>query len=525
MTSPRTSASPTAPGAPAATAVAPRALWLLALALTALALFLRLAPGPEPRPLHTDEAVNAHLLGDLLAGQPYRYDPVDRHGPVLLLSARPLVALLGIETHAELQAWHLRLLPALVSAALLLLVPLLSPALPAPALGWSLLWLTLAAPFVYYGGYFIHEPLFLLLSLALLLAVRRHLDSPSLTRALLAGVLLGLLLATKATIVLTLAAATLATVVLLLTRPAAALAFPLRSAFAPRDLLLAFAALAAALVTAALLFSGFGQNPSGPLDALRALFLATDRATGQGHEKPFLAYADWYLLPGLRALPWAGWTLAAAFAAGAVLAWRARAARPLAWWLALHAAALAALYSIIPYKTPWLALQFLLPAAFVAGLAPAAALAALPRSLLPILAPLAGFALSAALLAETRALVHRFPVDPANPLAYSPSSPDLEALPARLAAALAGHPAPVVHVYGDDYWPLPWYLRSYPKTGYFSAPPAPGSAPAPDAIFLTGSARALDPAALPPPPGANAWRADFLGLRAELPVVLLLPAR
>lgn len=494
-----------------------RSLWPLAFALAAIALFLRLSPGPEPRPLHTDEAVNARLLGDLLAGEPYRYDPVDRHGPILLFAARPLVAALGIDTHADLKAWHLRLLPALASAALLLLVPLLAPALPASALGWSLLWLTLAAPLVYYGGYFIHEPLFLLFSLALLVAVRRHLAAPALPRAILAGVLLGLLLATKATVVLTLAAATLATIAHHLTRPAA----PRPPLPSPRSCLLT---LAAALATAALLFSGFGQNPSGPLDALRALFLATNRATGQGHEKPVLTYAASYLLPGTRTLPWAGWTLAATFAIGTVLAWRTRAAHPLVWWLALHAAALAVLYSLFPYKTPWLALHFLLPAALVAGLAPAAALAALPRALRPVLATMAGFALVAALLAETRALVHRFPVDPGNPLAYSPSSPDLESLPARLHAALTGRPAPVVHVYGDDYWPLPWYLRAYPNIGYYSAPPAPGEAPAPDAIFLTGDARSLDPAAIPPPPGASSWRADFLGLRAELPVIVLLPA-
>ncbi len=521
MTLLRSPAPTTGPAGP------PRALWLLALVLAAVAVFLRLAPGPEPRPLHTDEAVNARLLGDLLAGQPYRYDPVDRHGPVLLLSARPLVAWLGIDSHADLETWHVRLVPALASAALLLLLPVLAPALSPRSLAWSLLWLTLAAPFVYYGGTFIHEPLFLVISLALLVAVRRHFAAPSAPRALLAGVLLGLLLATKATVVLTLAAAALATLAVFLARPAtsgapgSAFAAPFSRLLAPRFTLLA---LAAALATATLLFSGFGQNPSGPSDAFRALFFAADRAAGQGHEKPPLAYARWYLLPGLRTLPWAGWTLAAAFAAGVILAWRERAARPLAWWLALYATSLALLYSLVPYKTPWLALQFLLPAALVAGIAPAAALAALSVRARRIGTALAATALATALLTETRALVHRFPVDPTNPLAYSPSSPDLETLPARLAAALAGRAAPVVHVYGDDYWPLPWYLRAYPETGYYPAPPAPGSAPAPDLVFLTGSCRDLDPAALPPPPGAASWRADFLGLRAELPIVILLPA-
>ena len=53
----------------------------LLVALIGLALRL---PQLGARPMHTDEAVNAYMVGQLLAGEPFSYDPQDRHGPALL---------------------------------------------------------------------------------------------------------------------------------------------------------------------------------------------------------------------------------------------------------------------------------------------------------------------------------------------------------------------------------------------------------------------------------------------------------
>ena len=58
-----------------------------AVALFALAVRL---PQLGERPMHTDEAVNAYLTGDLLAGESFHYDPQDRHGPGLFILAEPL---------------------------------------------------------------------------------------------------------------------------------------------------------------------------------------------------------------------------------------------------------------------------------------------------------------------------------------------------------------------------------------------------------------------------------------------------
>ena len=73
---------------------APRPLlfWILLSAICLLALALRF-PGLGARPMHTDEAVNAYITGQILAGEGYTYDPKDRHGPLLYLSAAPLMVI------------------------------------------------------------------------------------------------------------------------------------------------------------------------------------------------------------------------------------------------------------------------------------------------------------------------------------------------------------------------------------------------------------------------------------------------
>jgi predicted membrane-bound mannosyltransferase len=66
----------------------PKIRWAAFVAIALLALAVRL-PQLGERPMHTDEAVNAYITGELLAGGKYHYDPQDRHGPVLYLLANP----------------------------------------------------------------------------------------------------------------------------------------------------------------------------------------------------------------------------------------------------------------------------------------------------------------------------------------------------------------------------------------------------------------------------------------------------
>jgi predicted membrane-bound mannosyltransferase len=66
------------------------------------------------------------------------------------------------------------------------------------------------------------------------------------------------------------------------------------------------------------------------------------------------------------------------------------------------------------------------------------------------------------------------PADARNPFAYVHSSPDVRKLRELAEAALARQPAGIIRVISEEYWPLPWYLRTVPATsvGYWPAPPA-----------------------------------------------------
>jgi predicted membrane-bound mannosyltransferase len=59
--------------------------------------------------MHTDEAVNAYIVGELLAGKTFTYDPQDRHGPALAALALPLVRLQGAKAFSDLTESQLRL--------------------------------------------------------------------------------------------------------------------------------------------------------------------------------------------------------------------------------------------------------------------------------------------------------------------------------------------------------------------------------------------------------------------------------
>src|SRR5450631_4583062 len=94
--------------------------WTAFLAVALFGLLLRL-PQLGARPMHTDEAVNAYIVGQLLAGQTFAYDPQDRHGPVLAALAWPLVRMQGVRAFSDLTESELRLTTVLAGTVTILL--------------------------------------------------------------------------------------------------------------------------------------------------------------------------------------------------------------------------------------------------------------------------------------------------------------------------------------------------------------------------------------------------------------------
>jgi predicted membrane-bound mannosyltransferase len=275
----------------------------------------------------------------------------------------------------------------------------------------------------------------------------------------------------------------------------------------------AVVAAAVFVLVSVALFSWFGAN----WHALSVLPVAARdvfaRAAGEGHQKPVWYYAQ--LLAG----GWSGW-LVAGFAFLGLL--RAGLGRAGAAWLALagYGVAVTVLYSLIPYKTPWLALNLWLPEALLAGLG-AVELFRIVAPRLPVHVPLASVCLMAALIVvllahDTQQRVFRDPAGESNPYAYAHTSEDLLGLAQEIdqLARQQGLSAPRIAVIAADPWPLPWYLRRYTQVGYWQ----PGQAVGPADFYITSTDAAEQYSAQ-----LKNRRPDFFGARPGVLVLLWPP--
>ena len=145
----------------------------------------------------------------------------------------------------------------------------------------------------------------------------------------------------------------------------------------------------------------------------------------------------------------------------------------------------------------------------------AGALAALPTRGLSF--AVAGCALALQLIQTNLASFLR-PADERNPYAYVHSSPDVRKLPGLAESALAHRPTGVIRVISEEYWPIPWYLRTLPPTavGYWSAPPADCDG----ALVLASAAQAVAVRARL----HGDYRETYLGLRPGFLCVVFTPA-
>jgi len=428
--------------------------WLPLALLTLLAFGLRTYE-LERRPLHADEANQAVKTGELVEHGRYAFDPRDHHGPTLYYAVLPLAWLRGETTLAALSETTLRLVPALAGTCSVLFLFFLArslgfgPAFLAAAL------MAVAPASVYYSRYFIQETLLVSFTLAATLATQRWWQSGRLGWALAAGVALGLMQATKASAPVFVVCALAAAFVVARRRPA--------TPHLSLNLALIFGT---ALGVAALFYSSFGTHAAGLRDAVATYTFTSARAAGDsGHEKPWWYYATlfgWvknggliFQQVGFCALAFTGALLA--FATRQTLL-RATAVYTLLVFLAL---------SLPPYKTPWHVVHL------VPGLAVLAAgtLALIPWRTLAVIATASLLFLQ---FNQTQLVAFLREADARNPYAYVHSSPDVLKIRALAKAALAARPAGAIRIISEEYWPIPWYLRSFPagSVGYWSTPPA-----------------------------------------------------
>ena len=425
--------------------------------LAAAAAFLRF-DDLGSRPMHADEATGARITAQRMEGDGGRFDPKHYHGPLLADLAMPLCRLRGEDGWKSMSKTTLRLVPA-IAGTLLVLVPLLgrrrfgdAPMLLAAAL------LATSPLLVYYSRMFIHEMLLTLFGVVALAFLT------IMPRRGLPGALLGLMFAAKETFVISMAAWAGAAV------PRAwenrkALAAGWRAWRVP-----ALASLAAFVMTAALFYTHGFRHGQGAIDAVRTFFVYQ---TVDGHQKPFGWYFQLLAVPHKSGGAWWFGTpvlLLALIAYGSTFRRGTDALKGCAAirFLACSALGHFLIYSVIGYKTPWLASLPWAQVCLLAGFA----LAGWARWNLPGKAVVAFLTIMslASGVHQSRLATGRLASDERNPFAYVPTRPDVGKMADWLEKLRRSAPAGSLDeagVVGTDYWPLPWYLRSFGKTGYW----------------------------------------------------------
>ncbi|MFC1782385.1 flippase activity-associated protein Agl23 [Planctomycetota bacterium] len=471
-----------------------RYLFICAIVLT-VAAALRL-PQLSLRPMHTDEAVHAVKFGELLEEGQYRYDPYEYHGPTLYYLTLFTAWLSGAHNLSELTEHTLRIITAIFGVGTILFFLLLADGLGRTAAFFGALLTAISPVMVFYSRYYIHETLLVFFSFLVIAAAWRYRQSNSVGWLLLAGAGIGFIHATKETCIIVYGAMVAS---LLLCRIGKGQNEILRGAqngtSSPNDDKVKkgktgsiikgkhlIAALLVGMVVSFLLYSSFFTNLQGPRDSLRTYATYLGRADGRGvHDHPWYYYLKMLIYTKDAPGPWwsEGLIMVLAlvgFMAAIIGKGIAKSNIRLLRFIAFYTLMMTAAYSIIPYKTPWCMLGFLHGMIILAGVG-----AVVLVRMMPIMS--GRVIISLLLIAGAFHLTHqayranfRFFADQRNPYVYAHTVSDVKRLAGLIQDIASAYPAgndlPIkVIAEADNYWPLPWYLRKFPQTGYWRQAP------------------------------------------------------
>ncbi len=439
-----------------------------------LAGFFRLKD-PDSRPMHTDESVNAIKFGRLLEEGFYRYDPFEYHGPALNYLTLIPAWLSGKNRLTEVTEATLRLVPALCGLGLILILPLYFPGMNRKTLFFTALFTAISPVMVFYSRYYIMEIMLVFFTFGMMGAIYRFTRTARTGWLVVGGVFLGLMHATKETFIISLAVMIFSLSILVVIDRNFLRQSKLLISSVNRYQTALFIVIA--LGTSILFFSSFFSNWQGTTDSITTYLTYFERAGQQDkHEHPWYYYLNilgWY--PGPRRVVWTELfilILAVTGISGLMLNSKNRNSLPV--FLALFSILLFLIYSIIPYKTPWNILTAYTGLIFMAGYGLDFLLEKLKKAWTGILLVfLIGFGFTH-LIVQSYLVNFAYEAHPSNPYVYGHTSKDIYRFVNRIERVAEVHPAGkdmYIEVIspGGDYWPLPWYLRKYKNTGWWTA--------------------------------------------------------
>jgi uncharacterized protein (TIGR03663 family) len=484
-------ASGPAPGAVVDPALAWIDRWFIpaAIGILLVATAIRL-PELGLNPFHHDEGVNGWFTTNLVRTGNYFYDPHNYHGPSLYYLALASEILFGLTDTA------MRLVPVVFGILTVAIVLGLRPVLGSlPVLVGAAL-LAISPGMVYISRYFIHEMLLVAGTAGFVASVLLYLRTGKPPFVITAAIALALMATTKESWVIELAVLGIAVVITLVYvnlrtgRPLLEVMAPAkratktpkkkpssiwvdgveyRAADEPTESgpswiagngikveLLAAGAIVFACIYL-LLFSSLFTNPKGITDSLAA-FTNWAETGGQTQIQPIYQYLEWMLRADapIVILGTIGGLIAAI-----------RGNNRLWVFIGLWALGITLAYSIPAYKTPWIAINMLLPLALLGGYA-IYEIAKL-RGPVRLLAPVALVVALGWSAYQAVDLNYTHYDDETYPYVFVHSTRqtfallnEIDTLDAQLAGDDTG-----ISIVSPDYWPLPWYLRDHPGAAFW----------------------------------------------------------
>ncbi len=449
---------------------------VLILAVTICAVALRL-PRLQQRPMHGDEAIHAFKFGELLEEGVYRYDPNEYHGPTLnYLTLLPAWAGRA-QKFADLSETMLRIVPVFFGVLLVLLLLLMADGLGRTGSVCAAVLTAISPAMVYYSRYYIQEMLLVCFTFGVIVSGYRYAKSRNIGWALLAGVFLGLMHATKETCIIAFGSLLLALLLTLLLRSRSN-GSVLNTIKAVKTCHL-ITGLIAAVVVSGLFYSSFLSNPGGILDSFRTYINYLNRAgQNQLHIHPWYFYLKMLLYYKYGPGPfWSEALIVILAVVGFVVAMRGKGMTGVNFhllrFIAFYTLVMTAMYSIIPYKTPWCLLGFLHGMILLAGVGAVALINLTPNILARVLIGVLLIAGGAHLAWQGYLSNYKYYADSRNPYVYAHPTTDVFTITERVEELAKVHPdglpMPVQVICPDgDYWPLPWYFRHFEKVWWWT---------------------------------------------------------
>ena len=467
-----------------------RGVWYLSmLAILLIAAALRMYD-LDLVPFHHDEGVNGNFLVRLVREGLYFYDPSNYHGPTLYYfsalwpwAVRILFGPAAMENYG-LTDVAVRMVPVIFGLGTIVLVFLLRRWLGTIATLTAALLLALSPGHVYLSRYFIHEMQFAFFTLGIVVAALYFYERRNAFYLMLGSVSAALLFATKETamisVIVLLIAFGMTLGYMYLTREKVSRKARGRSQYQPQQgyvsrfveelggpIFVTIYIVLALIIFCGLwiaFYTSFFQNAKGLTDSFET-FRIWRKTGNDAHVKWVGQYFVW-LMTIEGPLLILGILGASATLLASLLS---RRTNYFVLFSALWAFGLIAAYSLIPYKTPWLMLSFLIPLALVSGYAIQTIYELDKRQLRLVLV----FLCVPVCVSTYQTLDLNFKnYDNDNSYyvyVYAHTTrgildlvKEIDKIADKQSGSLTG-----VTIVSPDYWPLPWYLRNYTRVGYY----------------------------------------------------------